>query len=236
MRQTMRLFQIGMRQTARDGMLFALLPAPFLVGLIFKFALPLANGIMTDRFGVTLIFWFPLADGLLACLTPAFAAMASAFLLLEERDEGIGAFYQVSPAGGHAYLAARLGLPMLWAYAATAAALSLFCLTALPLTLVLALSALGSLTGAALAMMVVSLAGNRVEGLALSKMMGVSFLGLFLAWFQPPYASLSAWLPSYWVGMLLRDGAIVPVCFGFGSIVSLLWIAVFTRRFLNRIS
>jgi len=38
-------------------------------------------------------------------------AMVSAFLLLEERDEGIIAFYQITPAEGYAYLTA---LPSFW--------------------------------------------------------------------------------------------------------------------------
>ena len=57
-------------------------------------------------------------------------------------------------------------------------------------------------------MMVVSIAGNRVEGLALSKLMGISFIGLILIWFLPaPYHFLMAFLPSFWIGKILLDGA-----------------------------
>lgn len=57
-------------------------------------------------------------------------------------------------------------------------------------------------------MMVISAAGNRVEGLALSKLMGLSFTGLILIWFIPaPYHYILALLPSFWIGKILIDGA-----------------------------
>ena len=46
MKQTLKLFQIGLRQVLKDGMLLVLMPAPFLVGLIFKFAIPVVNIIL----------------------------------------------------------------------------------------------------------------------------------------------------------------------------------------------
>ena len=54
-------------------------------------------------------------DGFLLCLTPMFMAMICAFLLLEERDDGLCAYYQITPAAGKAYLAARIGIPMVCA-------------------------------------------------------------------------------------------------------------------------
>lgn len=102
--------------------------------------------------------------------------MISAFLLLEERDEG--------------------GL--------------------------LSSSVISSFTGIFLAMMAVSIAGNRVEGLALSKLMGISFAGLILIWFIPaPYHFIMAFLPSFWIGKLLLDGASL-FSFMFGLLICFL--------------
>ena len=84
-------------------------------------------------------------------------------------------------------------------------------------------------------MMIVSVAGNRVEGLALSKLMGISFLGLILIWFIPaPYSYFMAFLPSFWIGKILMDGVNV-FTFAFGVISCFLWIAFFTRKFLKRV-
>ena len=172
---------------------------------------------------------------MLICLTPMFVAMISAFLLLEERDEGLSAFYQITPAEGCSYLFARIGLPMIWAFFITMAVAAVFKLSSFSVKVLLSSSVISSFTGIFLAMMVVSIAGNRVEGLALSKLMGISFAGLILIWFIPaPYHFIMAFLPSFWIGKLLLDGASL-FSFVFGLLTCFLWIVFFTRRFLKRV-
>jgi fluoroquinolone transport system permease protein len=235
MKQTMKLFQMGLKQITNDGMLLVLLPAPILIGLFFKFAIPFANGILEDSFSFSLLPWYGLVDGVLVCLTPMFVAMVSAFLLLEERDEGISAFYQITPTEGYSYLVARIGIPTAWAFAMSIIAIGVFRISELSVMTILSSSLISALTGIFLAMMVVSIAGNRVEGLALSKLMGISFLGLILVWFIPaPYSYFSAFLPSFWIGKLIMDGANI-FSFIFGLLTCLIWIFFFTKRFLSRI-
>lgn len=230
MRQTAKLFRIGLGQIARDGILLALLPAPVMVGLLFKLAVPLADKILEERFSFSLLRWYGLVDGFLICLTPMLTAMISAFLMLEERDEGISAFYRITPAGGRAYLAARVGLPMVWAAFNTIIITLIFGLSGLPIASVLCCSLISTLTGLALALMVTAMAANRVEGLALSKLMGVSLLGLPAVWAVPaPYDYLAAFLPSFWIGRIIADGTIafpllsaLPLCG--------LWIFIFAKK------
>lgn len=235
MRHTMKLFEIGMKQISNDGMLLVMIPAPLLVGLFFKVTVPFINAILTSQFQFSITSWYGLADGMLICLTPMFVAIISAFLLLDERDAGLSAFYQITPAQGYPYLLARVGIPMIWAFITTLIAAAVFKISAISFADILSSGLISSLTGIALAMMVVSIAGNRVEGLAVSKLMGISFIGLILIWFVPaPYHFLMAFLPSFWIGKLLMDGTDF-FSFVLGLITCLLWIAFFTRRFLKRI-
>lgn len=235
MRHTLKLFQIGLRQISKDGILIVLIPAPFFIGIFLKLAVPFANQILTDKYAFSIMPWYGLADGMLICLTPVFVAITSAFLLLEERDQGVSAFYQVTPAEGVSYLAARIALPMIGAFLATLIASIAFTLSSLSFNVILLSALISSFTGIALAMMVVSIAGNRVEGLALSKLMGISFIGLIFAWFVPaPYHFIAALLPSFWIGRLLTDGANL-LAFIPGLTSCFVWIALFTRRFLRKI-
>lgn len=235
MRQTVKLFQIGIRQITRDGMLLVLLPAPFLIGLIFKFAIPFASQFLESRLSLSLIPWYGLVDGLLICLTPMLMAMVSAFLLLEERDEGIGAFYQITPTEGYAYLMARIGFPMVYSLLVTDFAAVIFNISGLSVGTIVCSSFISTLMGSALAMMIVSIAGNRVEGLAISKLAGVILLGLVTVWFIPaPYAVLTAFLPSFWIGKMMMDG-ISLFSFIMGLLFSLFWIIFFSRKFQKRI-
>ena len=229
-----KLFAIGCRQVARDGMLAVLLPAPFFVGAFFRFALPLIDTALRAQTGFSLAPWYRLVDGMLICLAPMFTAMIAAFLLLEERDEGLGAFYQVTPAVGGPYLLARIGLPLAWAFLATAAVAAWFHLSPLSLGTILAGALVSSLTAAAMAMMVAALAGNRVEGLALSKLMGIGFVGLLFVWFVPaPTQFLAAFLPSFWIGKIAAEG-VTPLSLLLGALSGGLWTAFFTGLFLRR--
>ena len=233
---TLKIFQIGLKQIIRDGMLFVLLPAPFLIGLFIKFFLPLINIIVEKQLYLSLVPYYGLIDGFLICMTPLFTAMVCSFILLEERDEGIVSFYQITPASSYSYLAARIGIPMLWAFSVTIITLLLFNISGLNFWVILITSFISTLAGLFMAMLVVSLAGNRVEGLALSKLIAVSLLGIFIIWFVPsPYHFLSAFLPSFWIGKILMEGPNIFV-FTLAALICFIWITFFTKKFLKRIA
>ena len=235
MMQTMRLFLIGLRQIRKDGMLAVLVPAPVFAGLLFKLAVPYVNAAFEANLRFSLRPWYGLVDGLLICLAPMMTAVVSAFVLLDEQDEGTGAYYRITPAGDYSYLAARIGLPMVWAFGITAAAAAVFNISGLSFAAIVTGSLISTFTGAALAMMIATLAANRVEGLAVSKFTGISFIGLVLVWFvPPPYVYCSAVLPSFWIGKIMIDGA-SPVLFAAGTLVCLAWTAFFTGKFRRRL-
>lgn len=235
MKQTFKLFKIGLLQTFRDGMLFALLPAPFLFGLFIKVALPIGDGLLQENLSFSLYPWYALADAMLIALTPVFLGMVSAFIILEERDEGTGLYYEITPVQGYSYLLARIGLPMIWAFLCSVTTALIFGISHTSLLQIISASIISTLVGISITMMTVSFAGNRVEGLAISKLSGLSFLGLLAAWFVPvPYKHLGAILPSFWVGELILNG-FRGIEFLIGFLTCLFWIYLFTRRFLQRI-
>ncbi len=235
MKTTSKLFLIGVKQVSKDGMIFILVPAPFLVGVVFKFVIPYMNTVLQDKLSLSIQPWYGFFDSLLICLASMLTAMITAFLLLEERDERIIEFYQITPTGGYTYLLARIGIPMGYAYVVTVFSASIFCISGISAVTVLMSSLVSTLAGIFLAMMMVSLAENRVEGLALSKIMGISLAGLPLVWFvSEPYLYLFAFLPSFWIGRLVKEGA-DPVVFLCGLLISLFFIVCFTGKFNRRL-
>lgn len=225
-RVTRQLLENGLRQVTRDGMLLVLLPAPFLAGIALRSLLPLADSWLVSRAGWSLTPYYGLADACLLALAPLLLAMVSAFLLLDERDEGIGAYYAITPAGGRPYLIARLGLPLLWALVCTWLVGALFGMSGADAGVIAAASLISALQGTATALFLATVAGNKVEGLALSKLAGMFLLGLPAAWFLPvPWRWLLGWLPSLWMGELLHTGLrTTSLCLGLGS--GLVWLAV----------
>lgn len=235
MKQTMRLFKMGLRQTTQDGMIFAMLPAPFLLGFVIKFVLPYVNQLLEKNLSFSIVPWYSLADAMLVSLTPMFLGMVSAFILLEERDEGTGLYYQITPVEGYSYLVARIGFPMIWGFLSSLAAVLLLGISHTPFLDILIAAVISTILGTAIAMMVVSFADNKVEGLAISKLSGLIFIGLVAVWFAPaPYAYIGGIFPTYWLGDIMKNGAGI-LAVSAGLVTGFLWVALFTRRFLRRI-
>lgn len=234
MRQTIKLFSIGLRQTINDGMLLMLLPAPFLVGALVKWGIPFINMLTERHWGFSFVPWYSLIDGFMLALVPAMLSIISAFLLLDERDEGTGAYYQITPVQGYSYLMARIGLPMGWAFLCSVIVGGVFNISGLDFSHIVFAGLIGTGAGAACSLMVVALADNRVEGLAVSKLMGVSLLGIFAVWFVPaPYRYIGAFLPSFWMGELLnRSIQVIPLLGGLS--VCSFWIFIFGKKFLRK--
>ncbi len=94
---------------------------------------------------------------------------------------------------------------MIGAFLITMVVAAFFNISSLSAAVILASALVSSFTGIFLAMMVVSLAGNRVEGLAASKLMGISFAGLILIWFLPaPYYYVGV-IPAFFLGWKADD-------------------------------
>ncbi len=73
-----------------------------------------------------------------------------------------------------------------------------------------------------------------MEGLAASKLMGISFAGLILIWFLPaPYYYVVSFLPSFWVGKLMTDRAEISSLL-FGLLTCLLWITFFYKKIFEK--
>ena len=236
----MKLFSSGVRQILRDGMLLLLLPAPFFLGAVLWFSLPLADTIILREAGFTIQPWFPLSDAFVMAMTTVMFGMICAFLLLEERDEGVGIYYRITPAGGHAYLAARLGIPMLWAFITSLIVMGCFALALHNIAVILIAAVLALFQGVITCMLLAVVAGNKVEGLALAKIVNIMSLGIPAAWFiGAPYKYLLGFLPSFWMGEFIyrstEAGALVLLLPSLaGTLTSLLWIIVLTRAFLYK--
>lgn len=229
-----KLFAVGLRQVLHDGMLLLLLPAPFFAGLLLRLLLPFLAKLLDDWFGFALPPWYPLTDAFLMAIAPSMVAMVCAFLMLDERDEGVGSYFSVTPAGGRAYLLARLGWPLLWAFGCTLLVQALFGLSGASAEVAVSVALISALQGVVMAMLLVSLASNKVEGLALAKLTGAFLLGLPVPWLlSAPLKYLFALIPSVWMGELLR-GSFRPDLLAGGVLTSLIWILALMRIFLRR--
>ena len=163
----------------RDAMLFAACFAPLLFGLFCKLGVPRLERLLTEYFktGPLLAPYYSLLDVFLAMLPAVMFCFAAAMVMLEEADDRTAAYLFVTPLGRRGYLAARLGLPAVFAFGLTLLLLPLFRLTPMSLVLTLLLALAGTAQGLLLTLMVVSFASNKLEGMALTKLASALMLG-----------------------------------------------------------
>ena len=190
---------VDLRSIWRDPMLrwFAFLPLA--LALVLRLLAEPLLGRLSTWLDVDLAWAIePLLGFILLMIAPALTGIVIGFLLLDHRDEGTLAALGVTPLTTSGYLAYRLTVPMLVAFAAT---LLMFPLTGVPVrTGVVVLAALAAAPAAPLlALFLAAFARNKVQGFALMKASGVLIWPPVAAVFVPmPWQLLFGISPVYW--------------------------------------
>ncbi len=236
MKAIWRAFSRFMSDIWSDCMLAACLLAPILMALLFRFLIPVLEHVLCIRFDMSAILspYYLLFDLLLAVTAPMMFSFAGVMVILDETDCGISRYLMVTPLGKAGYLSSRIGLPTLLALLYTAVLLHLFSLTPLSpaMTIIIAASCAGM--GIIPSMLIVCLARNKVEGMAVSKLSGLLLLGLPIVFFvSSPMAYCFGILPSFWLARLAVTG---NALLAFPTLAaSLAWICLLYRGFEKRL-
>jgi fluoroquinolone transport system permease protein len=212
----------------RDTLLFSLVFTPWFQGSLLYFGLPLLQPLLLQTFAFDLTPWYVLSDMTVLMLAPMMAGVLCGFLMLDERDEGVGEYYNVTPLGGAGYLASRILLPMLYSIGIAPILMALFSLSHPDILRVLFVVLCGGLFGASLALLLLSFASNKVEGLAVSKIMGILMLPMVIPFLtDSPWGYLAAAFPTFWMGVLFKGQiTMLPLAL----LVSCVWIILLYRR------
>lgn len=216
----------------RDPMMIMLLGVPWLAGALLGLGVPALAPLLQNAFNMDITPYYPLVDMLLLMLTPVIAGMLPGFLMLDERDEGVGVYYTVTPLGDVGYYASRLGLPVAYSIVMAPVLMALFSLTSPALWRVSCIALVGGVFASANALLLMAFAGNKVEGLAVAKMVNIVMLPIFIPFFtDSPWGMIAGFFPAYWMGALLTGPAwmLFP-----GLIVSGVWLWALYRRTVRR--
>jgi fluoroquinolone transport system permease protein len=138
-----------------------------------------------------------------ALLLPAFLiGWVTGFLLIEDRDDGPLLALDVTPVGKAGFLVYRLAVSGVLAAAITVLAIQLL-LPPAPLWLKLLLLVTIPADAALSAVVLLALARNKVEGLALTKLINLAVIVPFAALIPSPLRFAAGIIPTYWLGELL---------------------------------
>jgi len=190
-------FRMFVRSVVSDGMLLLMLVMPILMALLFKLAVPALVGQFHWTF---LPSYYLLFDLFLFTIAPTFWTFASSMTILDEMDAGITPQLIVTPVGKFGYLFSRLGFPSLLSYPVICFIVYFAHLSSLSVSAILQLALLSMVSCLLPSLLVICIANNRVEGMAVNKLAGLLGFGSFVPFFITGWQQyLFAFLPSFWL-------------------------------------
>lgn len=160
----------------------------------------------------------------------------SGFLLLEDRDDGPLIALDVTPMGRSGFFGYRIGITAIVAFALTLLGLLILApgMNGFVATII---SVLLALEAVCFAFALPGIARNKVEGLALSKVLNLFSIMPLLALIPAPWRYLTAPLPTFWLGELIYNPQALPLPFAIGAalIIHLVCVWLCARLALNRL-
>ena len=220
----------------RDMMLFAACLTPIIAGLFFRFAIPFLQTVLTDHFHIPTIIssYYKLIDIVFMMLSPTMFCFISAMVSLEEADEKTAVYLFITPLGKTGYLSARFGIPAVTAFLITIILFPVFKLTIFSPIAILLFAASGTLQGMIVALLVLTLSSNKLEGMAVTKLSTLSILGAVIPFFiKDNIQYVSFLLPSFWIGKAACENRLLYILPAFA--LSTIWIWFLLKRYLHQI-
>jgi fluoroquinolone transport system permease protein len=238
----LRAFGINdLKSIRRDSLLVYMVVIPPLMVVLIRLILPWATGYLLERFGFDLLPYYPMLLSFFFVLQiPLLFGVLVGLLVLDEKDDDTLTALRVTPISMTGYALYRGGAAVFLSFA--------YVLIALPLTGLLSPSLLPAVAPSAIlsglmapvsALMLATLASNKVEGLALMKALGIFMLGPLAAYFvDSTWQLLFGILPTYWPAKAFwvagEGGNFWPYVLA-GAAYNLLLTALLLRRFEQKV-
>ncbi len=233
----LQAFREFIKEIWQDVMFAALLFVPLLMCLLFRFGIPLLERELCEmqHVGTMITPYYFCFDLCIIMMTPIMFSFAGVMVILGELDNGLARYLMVTPLGKKGYLWSRIGMLSVIAMVYADISILVFRLSDLSVWNILYCGVISAMTGALISFFVVSLAHNKVEGMALTKFSAFFVLGIPIAVFiKIPYKYIGFFLPSFWTTEFCIRGQIVDAVMGLVVGGILLYISF--RRFAGRIS
>ena len=202
-------------------LLFAFLPL-FLM-LLFRFGLPPAANILMEKTGFDLSLYNLYIFAMIIAVTPYMSGALAGFLMLDEKDGNVLDLVLVTPGGFGGYLFSRMLIPMVLSLIYLVPAFILFKGYYQNPWIIPGIGILAVMDGAIIALLLFSIAANKVQGLTVAKGLGVLMLPMFFDLFGNKFLDLIGYLtPYFWVYAYIRDGKFHVLAIGI--IIHAIWL------------
>ena len=229
------------RLIGRDGFLLYMFGYMLFLSVVMRFALPALDTYLAENADLSfrLSDFFPLLiayNGIF--LGAGLVGGIFAFILLDERDNDTLKALLVTPVRVEHYLAYRVGLPAVIGFVMVIVTVLIINQALPPLHVLVLIAAGASLLAPIASLFFASVAQNRVQGLALTKFIGLAGVFVLVAWFIPePYQWIVGLFPPFWINkaywMALAGNPYWPLALAVGVVTQamlIVWLARIFRR------
>ena len=233
--KSISLFTADFRNIRRDPMLLMVTLAPLIITSLLLFGFPALAQFIQLELNFNLQVFYPFACVVMMPLIPMMFGMVYGFMLLDERDENMLAYYSITPLGKTGYLKLRMLAPVIFSFLfllfymwMTNFDSGLIWWKHMPLAFITALHA------PIMLLFLAAFAGNKVEGMAIAKGFGVLLLAIPIDYFIPSHWSLLAGLsPLFWTtrGFLAQDTSSIMLYIIAALVVHVLFLFLLGKRF-----
>lgn len=230
------LLSLGdLRNISRDPMLLIVLIAPLLIAVVMRIVLPLASAVFRDSLAFDLTAHYPFIISMLIPLVPMMIGVMAGFIILEDLDENILAYFAVTPVSRAGYLLYRITTPVLLSFLFSMVMVGVIGLVSVNYLNLVPVLLIASLEAPMVALFLGVFAANRIEGLALSKALGIMIMAPLAGYLtNSPWQLIAGVLPQYWVSKLFLAGVEGGLLFAVYAAAGLLLHAGYVCLLLGR--
>lgn len=235
------LAPIDAKAIRRDSLLRWMLLIPLLLIAALQWGLPALSEWLATSHGFDLAPYHTLiVSYLIVVMGPVLIGQVLGFMLLDERDDDTLRALLITPLPIEGYLAYRIGLPMLASAVVTMGALAFLDSVPLPWHQLAPIAVLYAIEAPIIALIMVGMCSNKVQGFAFSKASGQVLMLPAAAWFlDPPWQYAAGVFPTYyplkafWLASAGAPGYWLAIAIGL--IVHIAVLAWLIRRFNRNI-
>ena len=190
---------IDTRNVARDPMLRWVILLTPAFGVFLRLGLPPMTNALDARFGFDLATYYPLVMSFLPLVVAGMIGTVIGFLLLDQRDDQTMTALLVTPLSLGDYLRYRMSVLVVLSVAFSCLTIPLAGLTETTIWQVVVSSIVAAPLAPVYALFLGSFAGNKVQGFALAKIMGLVLVPCIVAYsVTSPWQNLFGLVPHYW--------------------------------------
>jgi len=191
---------IDVRNIRRDSMTSWMIFIPIMLALIMRWGVPPFTAWLIEQHNFNLVEYYPVILAYLFIgMSPMTFGVVIGFLLVDEKDDRTLSALQVTPLPLGSYIIYRVAIPIILTFVLMFVIFPAANLTPFDLRTILFSAIAAAPMAPMLALILASIAQNKVQGFALMKLMGIVLLAPVLAYFAAPGWELAFGIfPTYW--------------------------------------